>query len=278
MKRILVPCDFSDPAVQAFKLAAEIARENHEEVLLLNVVELPVLHDSVMMPTLSFEEAFLKEVRERAMEHFKTMKEKWGKDVKLDYRVEYGATAPTIRQFIDDEKIDLVIMGTHGASGMKELFLGSNAEKIVRSSPVPVLTIKKQTPLTSIKNIVFPTLPTTDNDDLLNHVKDLQNFFKAKLHVLYVNTPALFTRDTITHRQMKEFAQRYMLKDYTLNVYNDLSEEEGVRNFTTEIKGDLIAMTTHGRKGLAHVLSGSIAEDVVNHVECPIWTYKLKGK
>jgi len=96
--------------------------------------------------------------------------------------------------------------------------------------------------------------------------------------VLYVNTPALFTRDTITHRQMKEFAHRYLLKDYTLNVYNDLSEEEGVRNFTTEIKGDLIAMTTHGRKGLAHVLSGSIAEDVVNHVECPIWTYKLKGK
>ncbi len=73
---------------------------------------------------------------------------------------------------------------------------------------------------------------------------------------------------------MKDFAKRFMLKDCTLNVWNDLNEETGVANFINEVKGDLVAMSTHGRKGLNHLMSGSIAEDVVNHFNCPIWTWK----
>jgi nucleotide-binding universal stress UspA family protein len=107
-------------------------------------------------------------------------------------------------------------------------------------------------------------------------VKELQNFFDAKLHVLYVNTPGSFKRDTITQKALKDFAKRFMLKDYTLNVFNDLDQESGVRNFVQSIDADMVAMATHGRKGLNHFLSGSIAEDVVNHLECPIWTYQAK--
>lgn len=63
MKRIVVPCDFSDPALQAFKFAIDIAKGNGAEVMLLHVIELPVLNESVLMPTLSFEEAFIKDMR-----------------------------------------------------------------------------------------------------------------------------------------------------------------------------------------------------------------------
>ena len=67
-----------------------------------------------------------------------------------------------------------------------------------------------------------------------------------------------------------------MLKNYTLNVFNDPYEESGVINFAQEIDADMIAMGTHGRRGLAHLMSGSVAEDIVNHVDCPIWTYSIK--
>jgi hypothetical protein len=103
-------------------------------------------------------------------------------------------------------------------------------------------------------------------------VKSLQEFFNAKLHILYVNTPAAFRRDTITKKDLSDFAKRFMIKNFTLNVFNDLDQESGVINFAYEIGADMIAMATHGRKGLNHLMNGSIAEDIVNHLGCPIWT------
>ncbi len=276
MKRILVPCDFSDPAVQAFKFAVDIAKESRGEVILLNVVELPVMHESVLMPTLSFEEAFIKDMKAHAEKNFAKMKDKWAKEgPKVTSFVEFGGATPTIRDFVKDNKIDLLVMGTHGASGLKEFFVGSNTEKIVRTSEVPVIAIKGQVKMSSIKNIVFPNTFGMEQEELTLKVKALQNFFKATLHVLYVNTPSSFRRDIEVKKEMKAFAKRFMLKDYTLTIFNDYSEEEGLRNFVTDTKADMVAMSTHGRRGINHLMSGSIAEDVVNHLTCPIWTCKI---
>jgi nucleotide-binding universal stress UspA family protein len=276
MKRILVPCDFSDPAVQAFKFAVDIAKESRGEVILLNVVELPVMHESVLMPTLSFEEAFIKDMKAHAEKNFAKMKDKWAKEgPKVTSFVEFGGATPTIRDFVKDNKIDLLVMGTHGASGLKEFFVGSNTEKIVRTAGVPVIAIKSQVKVSSIKNIVFPNTFGMEQEELTLKVKVLQNFFKATLHVLYVNTPSAFRRDIEVKKEMKAFAKRFMLKDYTLTIFNDYSEEEGLRNFVTETNADMVVMATHGRRGINHLMSGSIAEDVVNHLTCPIWTYKI---
>ena len=277
MKKILVPCDFSDSAVQAFKFAVEVANRSKGEALLLNVVELPVIHENIMMPTFSYEGTFLDEMKQQADKDFAKMISKWAKEgPKVSTFIQYGAPTPTISQFAKDKKADLIIMGTKGASGLKEFFVGSNTEKIVRWSPVPVMAIKKSVKASSIKNIVFPTTLGDGEEELTMKVKALQAFFKAKLHVLNVNTPANFRPDVDTRQQMKDFAKRFMLKDYTLNVYNDLNEERGVANFIKEVNGDMVAMATHGRKGLNHLMGGSIAEDVVNHIECPIWTWKTK--
>lgn len=275
MKRILVPCDFSDPAVQAFKFAIEIALKSRGEIFLLNVVEVPVMHETVLMPTLYFEQSLMNEMKATADKKFQKMKDKWGSEgITVSTHVEFGVTITSIRQFIEEKKIDLVVMGTHGASGAREFLIGSNTEKIVRTSLVPVMAIKKSTKLSNVKNIVFPNDLDLENEHLTLKVKELQNFFKATLHILYINSPAFFQRDVDTKMRLKDFAKRFMLKDYTLNVYNDVDQENGINNFTREVKGDLIALATHGRRGISHLVSGSIAEDIVNHVDCPIWTFK----
>jgi nucleotide-binding universal stress UspA family protein len=276
MKKILVPCDFSDPAVQAFKFAAEIAAQSKGEILLLKVIEVPVMHDTVLMPTLYFEEAFFKDMKAEAERKFSQMKDKWAKEIAVSTFVEFGSPTPTIRDFIKNKKIDLVVMGTHGATGFREFFIGSNTEKILRTSNVPIIAIKKSIKVSSIKNIVFPNSLNEELEGLMMHVKELQNFFKATLHLVYINTPAVFMRDHITKKKLRDFAKRYMLKDFTINVYNDIDQEMGVHNFTKEISGDLVVMATHGRRGLNHLMSGSIAEDIVNHIECPIWTMKIQ--
>ena len=109
-------------------------------------------------------------------------------------------------------------------------------------------------------------------------VKGLQAFFKAHLYLVWINTPVNFTSDTETIKRLESFAQRYMLKDYSLHVFNHRDEEAGIFEFTNKVKGDIIAMATHGRRGISHLLNGSLAEDVVNHTRGLVWTYSLKNE
>jgi nucleotide-binding universal stress UspA family protein len=278
MKKILVPCDFSEQAINAFRFASDVASQAKGQVHLINVVEVPVLHDSVLMPVMAFEEALFTEMRQKAEKQFKKIIGKYAVNgVNVSSQVIFGPVYRMLIDYIEANNIDLVIMGTKGASGVREVLIGSNAERIVRKSPVPVITIKKYVKGSSIKDIVFPnTLHTEHQEDLVMKVKALQSFFKAKLHIVWINTPTNFTRDTITLKRLNTFAKRFMFKDYTVNVFNDPYEEAGVINFAYELKADMIAMGTHGRRGLAHLMSGSVAEDVVNHVDSPIWTYSIK--
>jgi nucleotide-binding universal stress UspA family protein len=277
MKKILVPCDFSKPAINAFRFALDVAAESKGTVYLLHVLELPVIPDTVIMPVLTFEQDFLENLKKKTLSEFDKLIAKYNNNkVKIQPVMEFGPPANTIVAYAEKNAVDLIIMGSHGASGLREYFVGSNAEKVVRRSHVPVLVMKGYFK-GPVKNIVFPnTLDTEDLQDFTMKVKALQAFFKARLHIVYINTPANYTSDTITYARLKEFARLFMFKDYTINVYNHPSQEEGILHFAKSIKGDLIAMGTHGRKGLAHMVNGSVAEDVVNHSDSPIWTYNLK--
>ena len=281
MKKILVPCDFSKQAIDAFRFALTIAERSKGEIHILNVVELPVLHDTVLMPVLSFEAKFLKELQKKAIARFDKLTEKYPhKKVKVKTRVVMGAPARMIQHYAEKNKMDLVVMGTRGASGLKKFVIGSNTEKIVRNVNVPVIAVKKYSRPDSIKNIVFPhALDDREGQkDLVAKVKDLQNFFKATLHLVWINTPVIFSPDVDTKQRLNDFAKRFALKKYTVNIFNDLYEETGIINFAHMIKADMIAMGTHAHKGLVHAISGSLAEDVVNEVDCPIWTYTMKSK
>jgi len=279
MKKILVPCDFSKPAINAFRFALDIAQRSKGTVSLVHIVELPVLHDTVLMPTLNFEERLLQELREKAAEQFKELTEKYNQEgVDVSSSVEFGPISRKLLKIIKTESIDLVIVGSHGASGLREYFIGSNAEKIIRKSPVPVLVAKNYYP-GPIRDIVFPnTLETEDQSELVAHVKALQNFFKAHLHLVWINTPINFTSDVVTRQRSLEFAKRFDLKDYSIHIFNHPNEEEGIVHFAQLIKAELIAMGTHGRTGMTHVINGSVAEDVANHTHCLIWTYTLKNE
>lgn len=272
MKKILVPCDFSEPSVQAFRFAADIARKSGGEAHLLHVIELPVLYSEAVI--MSFEQSYLEDMKKNAEKSFKRITEKWAEGAKVKTIVQFGGLLKTVREIAKNIKADLVVAGTQGATGLKEYTVGSNTEKIVRTMEIPVIAIKKAP--RAVKNIVFPTRPDLDQEELTMKVKELQNFFKATIHVLYVNTPVAFKTDLASKSALADFAKRFMLKNFTLNVYNDISEEEGIINFSREVKADLVAMRTHGRRGLAHLATGSIAENVVNHIECPIWTFKIR--
>ena len=134
------------------------------------------------------------------------------------------------------------------------------------------IAIKKAANVSSLSNIVFPTNLKQTHKDLANAVKALQKYLKARLHILYVNVPANFSPDRVTEKHLLDFARQHEFKNCAIHIYNDIDEESGIINFSSKFKNKIVAMSTHGRKGINRLMSGSIAEDVVNHVDCPIWT------
>ena len=276
MKRILLPCDFSEPALEAYKFALELATASQGEVVVIKAIDLPVLYEaSIGGQPYVFDPSIVKELEEDAKKNFSEMKSKYPQAVPVSFSVGQGPVAYMIRHMIEEKKADLVVMGTHGASGLKEFIVGSNTEKIVRTSKVPVIAVRKAPSVSSIRNLVFPILLDLNQQDLIKHVKEIQTFFKAKLNILYVNTPGRFKTDLELKRVMEEYVKHYGLENYSLSIRNDGYESDAILHFAAEVNADMIVMATHGRRGLGHLLMGSIAEDVVNHLQCPIWTYTL---
>jgi nucleotide-binding universal stress UspA family protein len=276
MKKILVPCDFSVTATQAFKFAATIARQGKGEIVLLHIVELPILRHGPV-PINALEKSYLKKIKEQVMADVDKMIDKWGKGLKVSFVLDHGEVNHAIIRHIKKHKIDLIVMGSHGASGMREFFIGSNAEKIVHYSSVPVITVKQQLK-NKIQNIVFATDLTAMPSKMSERLKALQNFFKANLHIVYVNTPFNFKTDESIGLLAREFIKKNgFTRNSTFTIFNDQDEVAGIRNFAKKINADLVALPTQSKKGLSHFLFGSVAEDVTNHIKCPIWTCSIES-
>ena len=124
--------------------------------------------------------------------------------------------------------------------------------------------------------MIVPTDLNVIKSPFVTSLQSLQNLLKARLHLLYVNVPSNFTPDHLTEKRLIELARNNQLKNCSIHIYNDIDEESGVINFSAKFKNKIIGMSTHGRKGLNHLLRGSVAEDVVNHIDCPIWTLAQK--
>jgi nucleotide-binding universal stress UspA family protein len=277
MEKILVPCDFSDEATNAFRLAIDLAHATSAEIHVVHVIELPMMHEDVLTPLPSFDETLLKELSERAEEKFSTMKLEYAKEhLPIETKIEFGPILSTLLDYLQDQKITLVMMGTKGSTGLEEVLIGSTAEKIVRHAECPVIVVKHHTRLEDLKNIVFPNSMEGGQEDLVMHLKALQFALNAKLHLVWVDTSVKGSDHAFVKNKLEEFARRFMMTNYTVNVFQAKNKEAGVIDFTHRIKADIVAMGTHARKGLSHFFKGSVTEDVVNHVDCPIWTYAIK--
>lgn len=276
MKQILVPTDFSPPSIEAYKFAVDIAAATNTAVTVLNAIDLPVMVAGFDVPVYTYDPALEADLENFAREQYQKLESlsaTRGVPTSLDLRT--GSVIRAIREKIREGNVELVVMGTHGTSGIDELLFGSNTEKVVRHSNVPVIAIRTAPSLSSIRKIVFPNNLEQGQSELVKRVVDLQRFFDATLHILWVNTPVHFTPDTQALEQLQKFALEHELSNYVLEVRSDVSEGEGIRNFVLKEKVDLVAMGTHGRKGLAHLVNDSVAEYVVNHIQCPIWTCEI---
>ncbi len=281
MNKIFCPTDFSEQANHAVEAGYYLAKKFNAELALLHVVESEKEMDFNVGGTSAsgggIDDVFF-------LQLLKTTKEKMEKlvntlglsGIKVASDIKIGKPAKIFRDEIKSRQYDLVVMGTKGASGFHEMLIGSNAEKVVRYSPVPVLAIKEYVKEDNFKNIVYASLFQNEEERIISQLLKIQKAFNSTIHLVRINTPNNFQRDWTTIKVMKKFVEKFKIENPTFNIFNDTIEEDGIIYFAEEINAGMIAMATHGRTGFAHLLSGSIAEDVVNHSKRPVLTFNMK--
>lgn len=279
MKKILVPTDFSVQAENALKVAAQMAKQFNSEIYLLHMLELPLQlvgtgsavggGSSSSLPEALY---FMKLARKRFSD---ILNEPYLKDIKVHETVEFHQAFEGIMEVSEKYGCDIIVMGSHGATGFKEMFIGSNTEKVVRYSHIPVLVIKNEHTEFKVDDFVFATDCELENKHTLNQAIRFAEKINAKIHLVYINTVNNFKTSEDTEKCICNFIEGTDLKNHTFNVYNDVTVESGIRNFAKSINAGLIGIGTHGRKGLAHFFNGSISEDLVNHAQRPVVTFKI---
>ncbi|MFY0688519.1 MAG: universal stress protein [Cyclobacteriaceae bacterium] len=278
MNKILVPYDFSEQADYAYNFAIELANASSAtKVLLFHVIEHPSESRLKYMGATDMdpmENVFMNKLINLTEDKLEAKVSEAGK-VEVEYKVRMGNTYQTLSDEVGDEEVDLVVMGTTGSEGLDAMFIGSNAEKIVRSARCPVITLQAPAEVSAINDLVFASNFHELQDDFVKRMLDLQQFLGAELRLVKINTPANFTSTRHDLKKMNDFVDKYAIKNYTIDIYNYMNEEDGIVNYVEDINADMVALGTHQRKGIIHFLNGSIAEDVVNQAKRPVWTYQL---
>ena len=277
MKRILVPIDFSEEAESAAKVAASIARKTGSEIFLVHMLELPVTTiDPAEMNTISSEPQiiYFMKLAHQKFEKFKKLP--FLKGLTVVETIQFQHAFSGIINESEKNNIDLIVMGSQGASGLQEMFIGSNTEKVVRRSKVPVLVIKKGVEDFVVKDILFASDFNKESKSTFQRVINFANLFEAKIHLLYVNTIHNFNTTKNIESRIAHFMDDFDFDNYTKNIYNDISIEKGILSYARDIDADLIALNTHGRGGLSQLFNGSIGQELANHALRPVVTFKIE--
>ncbi|OMP31205.1 universal stress protein [Mangrovimonas sp. DI 80] len=277
MKKIIVPVDFSEYSEYALEAAAAIAREHDSEILVMHMLEI----SEAVLNTGDIEQG------EKAVFFLKIAEQKF--ETFLDKPYLEGLTVtPVVKHFkvfselaevAASHSVDLIVMGSKGASGFSEIFVGSNTEKVVRHSDVPVLVVKEKLANVEFNNAVFACDFSSKTYGVYKKAMSLFKAMKVTPHILYVNLPSDSFRNS---DEIEEKITNFLNKtdgnlDQKENVaiVNDYTVEGGVFNYANKINADLIAVATHGRTGFLHFFEGSISEDIANHASLPVLTFKI---
>ncbi len=277
MKRIIVPIDFSNHSEYALKTAAKLAKKYNAEVLALHMLEMSDIMLTASDGLQNEKAVFFFKLAEKKFNEF--LKKDYLQDVKVTPLVKHFKVFSEVNDVAIEHNVDIIIMGSHGTSGLMEYFVGSNTERVVRNADIPVLVVKQELPNISFDVVAFAS--DFSEESIPSYIKAKQLFekMKSKMYLVHVNLPNdRFKSSLEIERSVVNFftkADRNLDKMEDVCYVADYTVEDGLLNCANKIGADLIAIPTHGRKGLSHFFEGSIGEDVANHATLPVITFKI---
>lgn len=276
MKNILLPTDFSACAKNATYAALELAAAYRATLHLYTNIDLPEnWSDLSTEDQKKYPEALQK------IHNTKVLLEEWEqiaaeKNAPITTAWSSGKLVESITNYITDHQIDFVVMGSHGASGKKEHFLGSNTQKVVRSIHTPVLIIKEELTSYRINKVVFASNFNTSDKAAFQYLLDFVKPFNPEIHLLQVNTNSWFGEPRVLVKEaMEDFKSMCSTGNCKLHFFKDWTIDAGIRHLSEDIGADLVAISNQERHPLKRIFTGSNVEALVNHSKIPVLSVDL---
>jgi len=282
IRSILVPTDFSANAMKAALYAASVAQKSGAMVYLLHVIE-PVT-DSIRQPY-PMHDRLLEEIANNRIKEMKTFQSDMAvacPGIKTETEIAKGMTITSILDFAEGQQIDLIVMGTKGATGLKEILMGSVAAGTFGRSKIPVLAVPDEYVFEVPDAVLFATNHFEENKDLLNKIVEVANLFSASIHVaVFVDTDTAEASDYIYNtRQLNHYL------DFLRNTFPDVafnaellegSEfEETIEKYDTKNEVDIIAMITYPKSFWERLMKKSVTKKMAFHSKIPVLAIPAK--
>jgi len=271
MKKILFPTDFSEVANNAFVHALEWANKVKGELVLLHTFELPiienqyfpgnyqVLFDSLELASFDMFKEEIPKLRElaknRNLDH-----------IKMSHRLMDGELIHNIKTTIKEEHIDFVVMGTSGATGFKEVFIGTNTGDVVTAASIPVLSVPLEAKFERIETIAFTTRFRNKDKEALQEVLKIAKRMRATVKCLYVKNNDSDVSEITVNSWRKEFKtepiQFFVIPDEDVaTTISDFIDNEGI---------DVLAMTTYKRNFFVEWFTTHFVEKMTYQSTIPV--------
>ncbi len=291
IKSVLCATDFSACADRAVTHALALAGAWKAGLTVMTVLEFYPGMD----PDYTVNKMYLDHLRAEAarqLEAVQTRAKTAGQAVMA--RIEVGIPSQAVQMVAETTGADLLVVGTHGRTGLDHILIGSTAERVVRMAPCPVLAVKVEkggasaASTASIKRIVVPIDLSRCSLDALEYAVQFAKPLGASLTILHAMEPVAYGLDfSLSHAKEWRHQREYLEKRLTVlsacvNSHGVQAEyalkpglpADSIASYVTQQGYDLMIMGTHGRRGISHVLVGSIAGTMLRHAPCPVLTVR----
>lgn len=278
MRKILVPTNFSETSEYALEAASILAKQHKAEIILLHMLG---VSDTVFSKDEAKIENEAKYYLKLAKERFKILLAKpYLEGVKVSEIVQNYKIFKEINNVVLEQQVDLIVMSSHGKNSLESIFVGTGTEQVIRSSEVPVLVIKKPSHHFIPKEVVFAFDFKIESLEAYRKAIQMIQVLGANINLVYVNLPFANFKSTAEITEQVKLFMRVAHHGENASVQNitylnDYTIEQGLFNYANEISADVIAITTHGRRGLSHFFKGSLGEDIAKDAALPVLTIKI---
>jgi nucleotide-binding universal stress UspA family protein len=276
MKKILATTDFSINSWKAISYAVELAQRTGAEVVILNAYTLPYSNQTVL---LSMKE-ILKESAEQGLKDVlqKIHNELKPEGIQVSTKAVHGDLLVTIDLMAESEGVDLVIMGTKGATGLKAALIGSNAANVIRNVECPVIAVPESYIAAPIKHITICADFTTGLEEKIDFkaLTEISKVYKSKIQLIHIIDPFEDnqTQKIPTNTNFQEF---FPDSEISASVNYNEDVEEGIREFINDNPTDLLVMVRRNYNFLESLFHRSLTRQLAMHTEIPLLVVQEKS-
>jgi len=283
MDCILVPTDFSDYAKNALNYAVELARKTGAELLIHHCFVPPAAPGGNYLAykkLLEVEEQTSQREMTAFVEHLKGETYEDGTHLNVKTLITKGTPVEEISEVAKTEGVALVVMGTLGASGIEEVFLGSNTASVIQEVRCPVMAVPEKATFSGFQSMVYASVQDAEDEHVLALLSDLSELFGGNVEYLHISKDVVKFMDE--KKQLEALEKKYenlpfdKIKFKLVIRDDEDTTEEALMQHLKQKRADLLVMLTHRRNFFQRLFHRSLTQKMAYHSEVPLLILKSK--